>query len=111
MPSKEHEQKIEEIDREIKSRGMHWKTKKNYPIWLHKENSWGQIDLVGFKREEPMSPAMIDAFEIEERNSAGQISRNLEKLEQIKKMTPINIKVRTCQLKSNEDHKKVCIRK
>ncbi|HRZ85635.1 MAG TPA: hypothetical protein P5277_02535 [Candidatus Paceibacterota bacterium] len=111
MPSREHQQKIEEIDREIKSRGMNWKTKKNYPVWLHKENNWGQIDLVGFKKEDSFSPAVIDAYEIEERNSSGQISRNLEKLAQLRKITPLNIKVFTCQLKANQDHKTVCSRK
>ncbi len=29
MPSKQHEQKIEEIAREIQSRSLNWKIKKN----------------------------------------------------------------------------------
>lgn len=103
MPSKEHQYKIEEIDREIKSRGMNWKTKKNYPIWLPKENNFGLIDIVGFKKEGSTS-AIIEAYEVEERNSAGQISRNLKKLEELRKITSPIIRVFTCQLNSNENH-------
>jgi hypothetical protein len=110
MPSRSHENKIEEIEREIKSRSMNWTTRKNYPVWMHRENKWGQIDLVGFKRETSESPAVIDAYEIEEKNNSGQRNRNLEKLNQLRKLTPNNIKVFTCQLDTNQNHKQVCPR-
>jgi hypothetical protein len=108
MPSLKHKNKIEEIDREIKSRGMDWRTRRNYPIWLHKENVWGQIDIIGFKKETIDSPAIIDAYEIEELSSNIQKNRNLMKLKQLKASIPKSIKVFTCQLSANEDHRRVC---
>lgn len=108
MPSKEHEGKIEEIRREIESRSMDWKTKKQYSVWLPQENLFGLIDIVGFKKKTQNSPAEIDAYEIEEKSPTNQRFKNFEKLETLKKSFAPDVKVNTCQLNSNQDHKKVC---
>ncbi len=110
MPSKQHEDKIEEIKREILARSMDWKIKKNFLIWLPKDNIFGSIDLTGFKKQSPFSPAEAEAYEIEEANGSSQVHRNFEKLEQFKKSFPTNVRVRTCQLNANEDHKIKCLR-
>ena len=108
-PSVEHQRKIEEIEREIKSRGLQWRTKRNLNVWLPQDNILGKIDLTGFKKfESSISPAIIESYEVEEKNSPGQISRNLEKLRQLEKLRDKNIIVKTCQLTSDQDHKKVC---
>jgi len=110
MPSKPHEQKIEEIAREIQSRSLNWKVKKNYPIWLHKENSWGLIDVVGFKKETFESGAEVQAYEIEESSGNLQQTRNLEKLNQFKSSFPSTIQVSICQLSTAENHKEKCFK-
>lgn len=111
MPSKQHEQKIEEISREIQSRSLNWKVKKNYPIWLHKENSWGLIDVVGFKKETFEAGAEVQAYEIEESSGNLQQARNLEKLRQFQSSFPSTIKVLTCQLSASENHQEKCFKK
>lgn len=113
MPSSQHEDKIEEISREIKSRSMDWRTKKNYLVWLQKENKFGMVDIVGFKKQTPTSRAIVEGYEIEERNSSSQISRNFEKLQQLKKSFSSDVVVHVCQLKSNQNHKdpRVCPRR
>ena len=110
MPSFEHEYKTEEIKRELLSRGMNWRARKQYPIWLEDENSWGLIDVVGFKKKEKDSPAEVHAFEIEEKSPTEQQGRNFSKLEKFKNFFPAHIKVHTCQLRTNEDHRLVCPR-
>lgn len=109
MVSQEHILKLEEIDREIKSRGANWQTRKSFPIWLKKENSWGLIDLVGFKKEiSEDSPAVIDAYEIENASGSLQRNRNLEKLNEIKELINPKIKIFTCQLTPEQNHQEVC---
>ena len=111
MPSRQHEDKIEEIGREIKSRSMDWKTRKNYPIWLPKENKFGMIDLVGFKKQTQISRAEVDGYEIEENSGMSQQNRNFEKLQQLKKSFPSDVRVNVCQLKSNQNHLQSCSRR
>src|SRR3990167_1107444 len=105
MPSKPHEQKIEEIAREIQSRSLNWKVKKNYPVWLHKENSWGLLDVVGFKKETFEAGAVVEAYEVEESSGNLQQARNIEKLNQFKLSFPSTIRVSVCQLSTAESHK------
>jgi hypothetical protein len=116
-PSKEHEDKIEEISREIESRSMDWKTRKNYPIWLGADNknpinsnSWGLIDVMGFKNASQNNKAEIEMYEVEEKSSMFQQNKNFEKMNIAEKSFPLGVIVSKCQLKSNQDHKdpKVC---
>lgn len=111
MPSKQHEGKIEEIRREIESRSMEWKTRKGFPVWLPKENVFGLIDIVGFKKSSNTSSAIVEAYEVEESSGALQQKRNLEKLKQLESSFPSNVKVKTCQLSSSDNHKVKCARK
>ena len=107
MPSSEHEEKIEEISREIKARGMNWRVKKNFPIWMP-DNKFGMIDIIGFKSKSSFSKAEVDAYEVEERNNQSQVNRNFEKLQQLSKSFSPDIDVSICQLKANENHKEKC---
>jgi len=109
MPSQNHKNKIAEISQEINSRSQSWRTKKNYPIWMPQDNQFGLIDIVGFKSSLPNQKAEVEGYEIEEANGQGQIARNREKLEQLKKsFPPETVQVTTCQLTAEQDHRQVC---
>lgn len=72
MPSKQHEQKIEEIKREVESRSIEWKTKKGFQVWLPQENVFGLVDIVAFKKSTNLSPAIVEGYEIEESSGSLQ---------------------------------------
>lgn len=113
MPSQQHQEKIETIEREILNRGMDWKTKRNFPVWLHKENNWGLLDLVGFKKESSdnqndIESAILDIYEVEEKSGGLQKKRNLEKMEQMKFLYNPSIKIFTCQITSDQNHIEIC---
>lgn len=110
MPSKAHSEAIEKIEREIKSRSIDWRTKRNFLVWLPKDNVFGSIDIAGFKKANQFSPAEAEAYEVEESNGSSQVHRNFEKLEQFKKSFPANVRVRVCQLNANENHRIKCPR-
>ena len=111
MPSKAHESKIEEIRRDVESRGLQWKTRKAFPIWLPNENVFGLIDIVAFKKAENNYPAIVEGYEVEESSGSLQQKRNLEKLKQLESSFPSNVRVKTCQLSASENHKQKCFRK
>ena len=111
MPSKSHENKIEEISREILSRSMLWKVKKNFPVWLPEDGGFGLIDVVGFKHATANSLPEIEAYEVEESSGSLQQRRNLEKLKQLKSSFPLTIRVRICQLSASENHKEKCFKR
>jgi len=92
---------------------MEWKTRKNYPVWMQKENRWGLVDVIGFKKQTQTSRAEVDGYEIEEKNGLSQQNRNFEKLQQLKNSFSSNVRVNTCQLKANQNHKdlNVCPRR
>ena len=108
MASNLHSDSIEEISREIQSRGMEWMTKKEYPVWLSRENSWGFIDVVGFKRESSTTSAEVEGYEIEYGSSNEQQRKNREKLDILKSSFPTTVKVHTCQINAGESHIEKC---
>ncbi len=109
MPSIEHDNSIETIKREIESRGLEWKTKKNVEVFIPEDNSFGLIDICGYRQEEPNSPAEVECYEIEHSDNSPnfihpQSKKNKRKLEIIKKSFPSNVKVFACQLSSFDNH-------
>lgn len=113
MPSIEHENQIEAIKRQIESRGLNWKTKKNVEVHIPENNEFGLIDICGYKKEEPDSPAEVECYEIEHSDNSQdfnhwQSKRNKRKLEIIKNSFPPNVKTSVCQLSSSDNHLTKC---